>query len=392
MVVRIPAAPSEREVAPTPDALPPADRRDRYSVAFLLPFSQERNDSVMASSRDAHAMHVTTRIAAQFYAGAQLAMEEMQRRGLVADLDVSVVDIGETPAQWNARLNESTLLGRDLYIGPFHREAVERLARMAPEAHIVNPTTQSNKLVLGLPNVSKVKAAPHDLARFMARHVAARHAADNVILVKPEIFAERELRGQVHRALDASLQHQPARLRDSVLVVRTGRRDVGDLLQRLQEGRRNVLVVPSEDVEFVTNLVNVLRKQTGKYDMLVFGMESWRGMNTIAAEDLDRIRLHVAVNGYMDMYQPGVQAFVQAFRERFHAEPQEYAFLGYDVTLYYLSALVQEGRGFAHRLALVRPELLHMTLALKQAGPESGYVNEMGVIIAHRDMAIHRVP
>ncbi|HRH38634.1 MAG TPA: LysM peptidoglycan-binding domain-containing protein, partial [Flavobacteriales bacterium] len=162
--------------------------RERYHIALLLPFSVARNDSTLtASASDPNGAHFyeMSRIAAQFYAGAQLALDSLSKQGLNAE--VTVLDVGDDQRNWGTTLKSSRIADVDLFIGPFHRSAIEQLARSNSRAHIVCPVPQSNKVLLGNPNVSKVAPGRSDLVKHAARYVAQRHASDNVMMVKPEI-------------------------------------------------------------------------------------------------------------------------------------------------------------------------------------------------------------
>lgn len=385
--IRIPAPP--HGAGPKPIPADHLSKRESYRVALLLPFALDRNDSVQARGKGDAQLYETTRIAAQFHAGALMALDSVAALGFNAE--VTVLDMGDDAASWNLALRNAAIKDQDLFIGPFHRGAIEQLARMRSDVHIACPAPQSNRVLLGHPNVSKVHSSPQELMRHLARHAARAHAADNLLLLMPDIPAERELREQVHRALQDSYALQPARSRDSVRVVRADRRGIGDLLAQLDPARTNAIVVPSADVEFVNNLVGRLRTVAGKQTIRVYGMESWRDIESLTPMDLDRIDLHVALGTFVDHQDPRVQDFVRRFRERFRTEPQEYAFLGFDLTFYYLQALMQEGRGFQERFGQVVTKPLHMAFRMQRTGPESGFRNDGAIVVRHRELEVRRV-
>jgi LysM repeat protein/ABC-type branched-subunit amino acid transport system substrate-binding protein len=387
-VLRIPV---EAGNVPIPsEVLPPMRVGGTYKIALLLPFSVERNDSVLAAKPGRETrFHEATRIAAQFNAGAMLAFDSLKVLGL--DAQVLVVDMGEEPRTWNAVLKRADLKDVDLFIGPFHRSAIEQLARSHPSAHIVCPVPQSNKVILGQPTVSKVTATRVDLIRHTARYVAQRHRGDNIIMLKPDIHADREAVDQMHRALNAAWSEQAGRSGDSVKVVPTGRRDVGKLTSSLKSDRLNVVVVPSEDVEFVTNLVAILRPMASKQQIAVVGLESWAAIETVSPLDLETLGFMFATATFFDVEDPGTQAFVQRFRERYKNDVDEYAMLGYDVTLFYGKALLGHGRNFPAKLPTLNERALHMDLRMSRTGPENGYRNEGAIMLKQQDLKLVRL-
>lgn len=384
MVLKVPLPPGVEPPPPAPTAVAVSAHR----ITFALPFAHERNDSVKATFRDPSqaTWYEPTRIAAQFYAGALIALDTLAAQGLNAE--VHVLDIGDEARSWEKSLRRPELKEATLCIGPFHRSAIERLAQVNRQAHIVCPVPQPNKMLLGQPNVSKVAPSRPDLLRFTGRYVGQRHAADHILLLKPDIAADRETQDAVAKALNEALAQAG---RDSAAVLRPGRRDIGDLASRLKADRLNVVVAPSDDVEYVTMLVAKLKPLVGKFRIALVGLESWHTMETVAAADLEPLGFRYAVASFIDVDDARVAAFIQAFRERFKTEPDEYAFLGHDVTLHYGTALLRGGGDLAAALPLVRSNTLHMDYRMVRGGPENGLRNEQAIMVLQQDLKLVRL-
>lgn len=364
--------------------------KQRYKVALMLPFSVGRNDSMMTADPNEPRFYELSRIAAQFYGGARIALDSLEKIGLRAD--VQVLDLGDEARIWSSVIQEPEIKGMDLFIGPFHRTAIEQLARTNPHALIVCPVPQTNKLLLGNPKVSKVTPTRSDLVRHTARYVAQRHSRDNVIMLRPDIQGEKEVQEQMARLLQESLSGQPSRLRDSVLVLSTGRRDVGTLTILLDASRPNVIVVPSEDVEFVTAVVGKLRPLASKYNIQLIGMERWLGFDIIAATDLDLLNFTFAASSFIDRNDPSVARFAAGFEERFKTIPDEYAFLGFDVTFFFLKGLMTRGVDLHRSFPMIQTQPLHMGFRMMQAGPENGYRNEHAIMLRQKDLRLVKAP
>ena len=114
------------------------------------PFSIARNDSVLeanALNSSENRYYEATRIAAQFYGGALIALDSLVAQGL--DVDLTVLDMGDDQRTWSTALKDPAIKDIDLFIGPFHRSAIEQLARLNTRAHIVCPVQQSAKGLQG---------------------------------------------------------------------------------------------------------------------------------------------------------------------------------------------------------------------------------------------------
>lgn len=362
------------------------DKRDRYSVGLLLPFSIERNDSVLARPNSDDWYELTS-IAAQFYAGAQLALDSLKALGL--KVDIRVVDVGNDPASWSKALKDPDLRNLDLYIGPFHRAAIEQVAGMAGSGQIICPVAQSNKVLLGRPQVSKAVSGRTEQVQYTARYVAKYHGNDNIILLRSAITGEKELQDQMERMLRDALHAAGSdAVIDSTTIAYSGKRQGSSVLAKLSTSKLNVVVAPTEDVELVTGLVNVLADATDKHRIVVFGLEQWMNIESVDAAKRDAVQLHFAVSTHIDRSNARVAAFDKVFRERFHTDAGEYAFLGFDVTYFYLKALYDEGRTFPQRYATVAAEPLHMGFKMQKAGEENGYRNESAIMLVHRDLSL----
>ncbi len=385
MTVKIPLRHGVEQIEERPA---PPEMRSTYKVGMLLPFSVDRNDSIIAANTNDPSFHEPSRIAAQFYAGALLALDSLERIGLRAD--VSVLDLGDEAKTWNPVLRKPELSQMDLFIGPFHRTAIEQLLKVNRQAHIVCPVPQASKLLLGNPTVSKVTPTRSDLIRHTAAYVAHRHAKDNIIMLAPDIFADKDIQDQMLRALQDALNGRPDRTRDSVLVIRKDRKEIASITAALDPSRMNVIVAPSQDMEFVTAIVNALEAQTEKHRITLVGLESWLQFETVSAEDLDRLQLVFAASTFIDRNDPATQRFIQQFRERNDTSPDEYAFLGFDVTFHYLKALMTQGVNFAGHISEVHTDPLHMEFRMVQAGPENGFRNEGAIMLRLQDLQLVR--
>ncbi|MBL7962437.1 MAG: LysM peptidoglycan-binding domain-containing protein [Flavobacteriales bacterium] len=375
---------------PAPVAVPvdTVDRRRRYQIAFLLPFSLDRNDSLLAADPQARMPLEVTEIAAQFYGGARLALDSLSDRGLRAD--VLVRDVGTDAKVWGPVLRDAELRRSDIFIGPFHRGAIEELARAVHGSLIVCPVPQTNKIILGRPDVCKVISARADQVQTLARHAARTHARDNLLLVRPDIFSDKEVQDQMSEALQAAYAGMPGRSADSLRTVAPGRRDITAVINALDAARMNALVVPSEDVEFVTTLVTKLALLTEKYRITVYGLSAWLDWESLDPADLDRLNTHVPRSTFVDRSDPRVIAFAQRFRDRFAADAGPYAYLGYDVTMHFLTGLMDLGGKLPDRLDRVSTQPLHMGFQLQRTGPENGFRNTSSVVVRLAGLELQR--
>lgn len=386
--VRIPAKVAEPEPAPVPPA-PERPVGGLARVAMLLPFNLARNDSTVARGNGTKGMYPATDAAVQFYAGALIALDSLKEQGL--NVDLSVFEVDDEPEGWRKVQGDPGLQNADLCIGPFYRAAIEQFASKFANTHFVCPAPLSNKVLLGHPNVSKVQSGRPDQIQQIARYVAAMHADDNIILCSPDNTTDKELRIQVRRILNEALEARPMRLRDSVVVVHGGKSLTADVIAKLSSTQQNVVVATSEDIEFVTGLVRELVHQAKEKRIVLVGLNAWMGMETLEARELEVLKTCVPASSWVDHGDPAVRRFTLAYRERWNNEPQEWAFLGFDATYFYVTALHRFGAAFPGHFDEVGTHPLHLSFRLRKTGEESGWRNETGTILRYEETGLNKV-
>ncbi|MCB0793855.1 MAG: LysM peptidoglycan-binding domain-containing protein [Flavobacteriales bacterium] len=359
-------------------------KQARYRIALLLPFCLERNDSVHQADPNFRGLYELTQIGTQFHGGAMMALDSLRMLGLSAD--VFIRDVGAEAGDWDPVLRDPEMRSMDLYLGPFHRAAIDQLSAISKDGHIVCPVPQSNRVVLGNPKVSKVISGRTEQVYQVGRYVASKHAGDNIVLLVTSSTEEGVLQQQMRKILNSTLRERPDRMQDSVAEAHPGKGDLGDLNYKLKKDRTNVLVVPSEHIEYVTSLVTKLASLTDQYTIKVFGLQAWEEMTHLEVLDLNKLNLHVPVPTFIDFQDPRVVAFVRRYRERFHADPGDFAFLGFDATFFYGKGLLEFGTGFPAHFEQVVTDPLHMRFRMQRMGMENGYVNDSAIIVEYRDL------
>jgi hypothetical protein len=128
---------------------------------------------------------------------------------------------------------------------------------------------------------------------------------------------------------------------------------------------------------------------TDEMDITLYGSEAWLTYDLIDLEYKERFHITVPSSAFVDYSRPDVQAFVKAFRERFDAEPGNYAFAGYDAMLYYGTGLVLHGTLFSARFGMWEtPGLLSTGFAYRKTGVESGFENTYCVLLRHEEYVL----
>lgn len=349
-----PAAETEQtdEPAKTPDPCMPGSAGDRtWQVALLIPFQLEQADSIGLG--DAGSLRVPSDYRSldfiQFYEGALLAIDSLSRTGLKVKVNVFDADAGEHTSKTRRLLAKPEMKEMDLIIGPFFAKSFELVSAFAASHSIplVNPLSQRAEIIADNPYVFKVQPSPWVQYNELARYLANGFPDANVLIMTRN--------AEENAGVAASFKTSLSRYNQGSITVKESvysqSADAG-VLNKLVSGRQNVVVLLTSDKALLPALLRKLNDARSTYNITVVGLPDWESLE-LDSHYLLNLNTHLFNPWFVDYSSPAVKNFVRKFNERFLAEPEldKYAFLGYDISFYFLNNLFHYGRGFSRCLS-----------------------------------------
>ncbi len=95
-------------------------------------------------------------------------------------------------------------------------------------------------------------------------------------------------------------------------------------------------------------------------------------------------------DSYIDYQRPEVKAFVLKYRDRYKTEPMEYAFDGFDIGYYFLSALMRYGKDFHQCIPYFEQELIQNKFIFRHERYR-GYENQHWNIFGFDDYTVRKL-
>jgi len=119
--------------------------------------------------------------------------------------------------------------------------------------------------------------------------------------------------------------------------------------------------------------------------MKVFGYPSMLDIENLDSKiffDLDQM---VFSPYWIDYTRKDVMHFNSSFRKKFLTEPIErsYAWMGYDISYYFLSGLAMNGKNFVAHPEMHNPDLLHTEFDFVRKEPAAGFENQSLFLIRY---------
>lgn len=326
-----------------------------YNVDFVLPFLTDRylgsEDKVDPNSL--WSLH--------FYSGAKLALDDM-RNNVRANYSVSVQDsrANETKARSIAASPEFSQ--SQIVIGPYLKSNVSALAEAArgKETVLISPYSASGGISQNNPNYVQVNPTLETHMRALLQHAYRTQGADRIVLVTgtdPNQKARLGYLQDEYKILSGNAEIEPLE------EVQVDMNDAETSLRDYMRGRKTVFIVPIyEDESFVANFLRVLYSETRDdfgQNVAVYGLPQWIDFTRINFDYYEGTNVHVSSSVFIDKLNPAVREFRRKFFERYAALPRDEAYVGYDVTRYFLRMAAEHGTRFQYALEANPEDLMH---------------------------------
>ena len=275
-----------------------------------------------------------------FYSGFLLAVKELGEQGIGSELSVYDVSNGALP------VTASRLAEADVVFGPIDPADITKVLNLADHSTaVVSPLDQ--KAASLVPSHRNLVQAPASLAaqyEDVIRWVRSdMSAGDKVIVISEKNGKQSDLYGMIERS---GLSFTPFSY--SILQGRGIVTSLGNIMAKNGVYR---IILDSESEAFVSDVVrNLTLLIHNKNQIVVYGPSKIRSFDTIDVENLHSVNLHVSMSYYIDYDNAKVRDFLLTYRGLYEAEPNQFAFQGYDLATYFIKAVAEYGDDWVDRL------------------------------------------
>lgn len=308
-----------------------------------------------------------------FYSGFLMAVNNSKKAGM--NIDLTVLD------EYDYGLNDTF----DFIVGPVFREDIEDILEFCntysiPMISPLDPSaeelTESNPFLIQMPASSATQV------KNLITSIEYDETEDNVIVLH-ETGTEDSFFQNIKDQLD--VQKVPYKVFDYTIL---GGREITEPLREsyLESDKMNHFIIASEKESFASDAVrniSVLTLDTISYNVTGYASQRLRNFDAIEVEDYQTVGMHFSTGYYVDYSSAEVKSFVKKFRALFGAEPNTYAFQGYDLATYFLGMLQNYGKEFVSYLEDNPQRMLQTSISLRRK-ENGGHTNEATTNIIYR--------
>lgn len=343
-----------------------------YNVVMMLPLFLDANAAHLAkgsltSPRD---ILSKTKVAVDFYMGVMAAADSMKMAGI--NLNITVFDTRGDSATTAGFLSKSEMKEADLIIGPFYNNPIGAVAPFAKsnQIHMVVPFSAGNRALFNNPFVSKFVTSNSVLINATADYVMNYYKGKKIVLINSGKKGDKKNYDKMKEMLS-----------DNAVPFTEKSLSMSDMRSYFNKNEVNVVLSPSSDRTFVSNLLVGLNKTLNKFgykDSTVIelvGLDEWDRYQGIKMKYKTRMNLQYASPIYIDWNSPNAIKVIEKFRQLYETDPSKYGFHGFDIGMKYFSALGLFGNQFHSQLNRVATDGTANRMDFKQVGQTHGYEN-----------------
>lgn len=326
----------------------------------------------------------------EFYEGALLAIDSLVKEGLSVNL--TVYDTERSTDKVRDIIQRPQFRNSDLIIGPVYPENLSIVADWAGRnrVNIISPFTSRSEFLYDNPHLFQVTpSAAVELEQ--ASVFITNFPSSNFVLVHKNDLFERDLveafKNNIFRHFSYNSDFENLVFKEAVFDEQPA-----NLEQSLVAGEKNIVIIPSSDQAFVSDVLIRLNILSRNYDITIFGLNDWQRFANIEVEYLHNMEMHYASPFFIDYEADNVKHFLRRFRNKYYTEPSHYGFQGYDIMFYFLRAMQRYGPDFSDCLPVMRTELLQAEFLFRKSDFRNGFENNgISIVKYEKDMNIRRL-
>lgn len=380
-----PVVTKEKNTTPAVDSSllkpPSKPKKTSYNIALILPFKLDQtiNFDINELAKSNGSFPVIPGLAIDFYLGFKKALDSLSSKDFELNLELHDIDDKDS-IKIIQLVSDPKFKELDFIFGPLYANGFKSIAKRAKELHIpiVSPITQQNKILYNNFYVSKTNPSQFTLLESLADYCIDSLLKNNghIMLMSHEkdkkeagfVSAFKKYFNERQRALG-----KPAK--DSITIVR----GVAGIKASFVPNVKNVIVSFSSNQVFIADFTTQLALFADKKDIVLCGWENISNMDNIDQEYLNQLNFTFP-DQYNILNTAAYGPVIDSYRAQQDAYPGEYYFIGFDIALYYLKNLKEQGPDFVYNLNNLPSETSYLRFKFTRPDNSTGFDNR-GVFI-----------
>ena len=318
-----------------------------YRVAAFIPFEINKMDLNVENSNDLRSLKYL-----HYYAGMQLAMEQLKEEDVRLTLDV--FDSEESKSRIEQILDQQLPQETDAIMGPIKKECLVTLAEFGKENRmpIISPWYSSQSVAKENPYYIQINPFLTEHYHAITEHALEEFSKDQIFLVGRENTRDTDRFKYFQETAEIILDEKEA-LKTFTFDQDSLSAEFEIIKAKLLDDKATVFILPnysSRDAQFIYDFIRRINVEKLDHEVYVYGMPVMASMNKLSYDYLVNMNVRIVMSRFVDVSGPLEKRFQSDFFEEYNCFPMDEAYEGYDNLLFLGRALKRYGTGFVRKL------------------------------------------
>ena len=369
---------------------------DKLNISLLLPFMFEEADSLMANGLDPNLSNLSSKTinSMDLYNGVLIALNELKKKGY--QIDLNVFDTQYDTSITKQILNDSTFKKSNLIIGPIFSTNIKKVRNFSRNYSIpmITPYDIPNQALFMYPNLFKYFPSKVTQSAKIGSYLKKVKSEYNIILISNGFDKKSHTYAKViaKNYADTLVINDSTFSIDTLSLLRLYRGESTSLIRdEVDTKKENLFVVAASDIPFLTFIFNDILELSNsekfhRAKFSILGFQELFNMNSIDIKYKNNFKLKFTSKGRIDYSYDKTINFIEDYQDKFKMNPQENAFLGYDLLLSMINTLYPVVKD------VHTPFHGHFNYSdYKQIGSNNGFENKVVKLFEYSDYMLHQL-
>ncbi len=320
-------------------------KKDEYTIALLLPFESNKVYISDLAKGTSYYFPQETQLAVEYYQGAMMALDSLQKMGLKSK--VFVYDVGLDTIAFKNVLRKPEMKNTDLLIGPVSNRSLKIASQFSlkNKVTLVSPFSATAFCNFSNPYYVFANATLRSHCEKICDFIRHKSKTKEIFLIYRDKESDRELANYLkdYEALNASAGMEPLRF---IELTDSSEIRYSELKSIVSSDQKKVIIVASNDEPFVRAILKQLSKLSETALLEVFGMPTWSNFSLINTEQLASLNTHITQNYWLNKTSRQAETFKNLYIKKYNVNPTDFAVMGFDHMMYFGGSLIKNGKNF----------------------------------------------
>ena len=367
-------------------------KKNNYTVALILPFKLDQTLNLDLNEFVKNKLNFPQipSLAVDFYLGFKRCVDSLTSKDFEVNIELYDIDDKDS-IKLTQLVNDQKSKQTDFIFGPLYANGFKVISQKAKEIGIpiISPITQQNKMLYNNIYVSKTNPSQFTLLECLADYCidSLINNNANIILMAPyEKDAKEVSYVKAFKKYYNDKQKQLGKTdKDTITTVR----GLAGVKTAYKSGVKNIVVSLSNNQVFITDFTTQLAVYADKKDILLCGWQNTTVTDNIDQEYLNQLHYTFPYQ-YNLINTASYNSILDNYKMQQGTYPSEYYFIGFDLALYYLNNLKQQGPNFIYNLNNLSAETNYMRFKFFRPDTSTGFDNRGVYIFNYNNYQLYK--